>query len=83
MLPEATFSFFLENYVRIRGNLPVHGNYATPFAICGDFFEDDVAAALAVNEKSESFQCLHCLRAGNDGQFSHVLIQKCGSPLAS
>jgi hypothetical protein len=47
------------------------------------FFEDNMAAALAVNEQSESFQSLHRLRAGNDGQFSHAPIQKFGSPLAS
>ena len=68
---------------RAKGNFPVHGDNATAFAIWGDFFEDDMAAALAVNEESEFFQSLHRLCAGNDGQFSRALIQKCGSPLAS
>jgi len=68
---------------RAKGNFPVQGDDATAFAIGGDFFEDDMAAALAVNEESESFQSLHRLRAGHDGQFSHALIQKCGSPPVS
>ena len=63
-----------------KGNFPVHGNDATALALRRDFFEDDMAAALAVNEESESFQSLHRLRAGHDGQFSHVLVQKCGWP---
>jgi hypothetical protein len=41
---------------RAKGNFPVHGDDATAFAFGRDFFEDNMAAALAVNEESESFQ---------------------------
>ena len=68
---------------RAKGNFPVHGDDATALAFRRDFFEDDMAATLAVNKESESFESLHRLRAGHDGQFSHALIQKCGSPLTS
>ncbi len=59
-----------------KGNFPVHGDDATALAFGCDFFEDDMAAALPVNKESESFQSLHRLHAGHDGQFSHALIQK-------
>jgi hypothetical protein len=37
-----------------EGNLPVHGDDATTLALRRDFLEDDMAAALAIHEKSES-----------------------------
>ena len=66
-----------------KGNLPVHGDDAAALALRRDFLEDGMAAALAIHEKSESLQSLGGLRAGHDGQFSHVPIQTCGWPLAS
>ena len=63
-------------------NLPVHRNDAATLALRRDFLEDGMAAALAIHEESESLQSFDRLRAGHDGQFSHVPIQTCGSPLA-
>jgi len=56
----------------------VHGDDTTAFALWGDFLEDGMAAALAVDKESESLKSFHGLRAGHDGQFSHAPIQTCG-----
>ena len=37
-----------------KGNLPVHGDDAAALALRRDFLEDGMAAALAINEESES-----------------------------
>jgi len=36
-----------------KGNLPVHGNDAAALASRRDFFEDGMAASLAINAESE------------------------------
>ena len=45
-----------------KGNLSVHGDDATALALRRDFFENRMAAALTINEESESLQGFDCLR---------------------
>ncbi len=56
----------------------MHRDNTTSLARRRDFLKDDMAAALAINEESESLQGFDRLRARHDGQFRSLLKNSSG-----